>query len=133
MAKKTKKKPFPATPHIDAWKRKTKKKLIRVSTEKSQGPWNRTPKQSKKDDLYRKMANRIVELERQIAMLSTGNKGPSVVIHTSKTVLAMLTDLTKSGFWRPTLEETAEEVLRAGLRETVSLPDIMDGKMGGFP
>lgn len=95
------------------------KKPLRIRTERSQEPWNASAKRGRENAYTRGLKNRIVELEKQIAKLSTGNQGNQgneVRIHTTEQVLEFLETFVKTGFWGDSVEEAAEQMLRERLR-----------------
>lgn len=102
--------------------RSKKRKPVRIEGEASQA-WG-TPAKAKKltakNELDRKLVNRIHELEQQIATLSRGGNAKGTAVYLSPAVLEVVKRLTASGFYGDTETETITELLNAKVRSEMA-------------
>lgn len=99
------------------------RKTVRIESEQSQ-PYVMSASKARTlanaHEELRKRANRILELEKQIAKLSRGRGGGVLHVETTPEVMVVLDKLTNTGFYGTTRNETAEELLRTKLRSEMA-------------
>src|SRR5215470_16243043 len=101
-------------------KRSKRSQKLRIATEKSQPPWNRSTKDARRDNEVVALKNRIHALEDALGMVSRGGDGEPLVLFVSYQVNRYLDTLTSTGFYGKSVADTARQLLYEKAREALA-------------